>query len=146
MFGTVDVLDIIMDLDFVMFGIVDDVELSGVKNVTLFSYKQLRIATDEFSPVNKIGEGGFGSVYKVCDGREYCFSKEVHLQDRPQQKTALATASALGDSILLIVALCFHSVCEEIAIGVADSQVDAWCFDHLLTQYISCHCCGNNSA
>lgn len=41
-----------------------DDELSGVKNVTLFSYKQLRIATDDFSPVNKIGEGGFGSVYK----------------------------------------------------------------------------------
>ncbi|KAM3343205.1 cold-responsive protein kinase 1 [Capsicum galapagoense] len=41
-----------------------DGELSGVKNVTLFSYKQLRIATNDFSPVNKIGEGGFGSVYK----------------------------------------------------------------------------------
>ncbi|XP_060198943.1 cold-responsive protein kinase 1 [Lycium barbarum] len=41
-----------------------DGELSGVKNVTLFSYKQLTIATDYFSPVNKIGEGGFGSVYK----------------------------------------------------------------------------------
>lgn len=40
-------------------------ELSGVKNVTLFSYKQLRIATDDFSTLNKIGEGGFGSVYKV---------------------------------------------------------------------------------
>ncbi|KAM3264164.1 hypothetical protein P3L10_001158 [Capsicum annuum] len=42
-------------------------ELSGVKNVTLLSYKQLRIATDEFSPVNKIGEGGFGSVYKCVN-------------------------------------------------------------------------------
>ncbi|XP_049402486.1 cold-responsive protein kinase 1 [Solanum stenotomum] len=41
-----------------------DDELSGVKNVTLFSHKQLRIATDDFSTLNKIGEGGFGSVYK----------------------------------------------------------------------------------
>lgn len=39
-------------------------ELSGVHNVVLFSYKELRIATDDFSPLNKIGEGGFGSVYK----------------------------------------------------------------------------------
>ncbi|KAL6547006.1 Cold-responsive protein kinase 1 [Orobanche minor] len=39
-------------------------ELSGVHNVNLYSYKELRIATDDFSPVNKIGEGGFGSVYK----------------------------------------------------------------------------------
>ncbi|KAL0282616.1 UNVERIFIED_CONTAM: Cold-responsive protein kinase [Sesamum angustifolium] len=28
------------------------------------SYKELQIATENFSPANKIGEGGFGSVYK----------------------------------------------------------------------------------
>ncbi|KAI3466351.1 hypothetical protein Pfo_023014 [Paulownia fortunei] len=39
-------------------------ELSGVHNVSLYSYKELRIATNDFSPVNKIGEGGFGSVFK----------------------------------------------------------------------------------
>lgn len=31
----------------------------------LFSYKELRIATEDFRPANKIGEGGFGSVFKV---------------------------------------------------------------------------------
>lgn len=41
-----------------------DEELSGIHNVNLYSYKELRIATDNFSPVNKIGEGGFGPVYK----------------------------------------------------------------------------------
>lgn len=40
-------------------------ELSGVTNVNLYSYKELRIATNDFSPANKIGEGGFGSVFKV---------------------------------------------------------------------------------
>ncbi|KAL7130652.1 hypothetical protein ABFS83_13G149100 [Erythranthe nasuta] len=39
-------------------------ELTGVDNVTLYTYKELRIATNDFSPANKIGEGGFGSVYK----------------------------------------------------------------------------------
>ncbi|CAA7052517.1 unnamed protein product [Microthlaspi erraticum] len=29
-----------------------------------FSLKQLKVATDDFDPLNKIGEGGFGSVYK----------------------------------------------------------------------------------
>ncbi|WZZ03855.1 hypothetical protein YC2023_089776 [Brassica napus] len=29
-----------------------------------FSLKQLKVATDNFDPLNKIGEGGFGSVYK----------------------------------------------------------------------------------
>ncbi|XP_051128304.1 cold-responsive protein kinase 1 [Andrographis paniculata] len=39
-------------------------ELSGVDNVNLYTYKELKIATDDFSPGNKVGEGGFGSVYK----------------------------------------------------------------------------------
>lgn len=34
--------------------------------------------------------------------------------------------SSVGDSILLIVALCFHSVFEGIAIGVAETKADAW--------------------
>lgn len=39
--------------------------LSDIKNINLYSYKELRVATEDFSPANKIGEGGFGSVYKV---------------------------------------------------------------------------------
>ena len=41
------------------------IELSGIKNINLYTYKELRFATDNFSQDNKIGEGGFGSVYKV---------------------------------------------------------------------------------
>jgi len=41
------------------------INISGIHNVKLYSYKELRNATDDFSQANKIGEGGFGSVYKV---------------------------------------------------------------------------------
>ncbi|XP_027342402.1 cold-responsive protein kinase 1 isoform X1 [Abrus precatorius] len=41
-----------------------DEDISGIHNVRLYTYKELRNATEEFSPANKIGEGGFGSVYK----------------------------------------------------------------------------------
>ncbi|GAV78673.1 Pkinase domain-containing protein [Cephalotus follicularis] len=49
----------------------EDEELSSIQNVKLYSYKELRIATEGFNPVNKIGEGGFGSVYKghLKDGK-----------------------------------------------------------------------------
>ena len=40
-------------------------DLSSFQNVNLYTYKELDIATERFSPANKIGEGGFGSVYKV---------------------------------------------------------------------------------
>ncbi|KAG0477149.1 hypothetical protein HPP92_013990 [Vanilla planifolia] len=36
----------------------------GVKVIRTYSYKELQNATDDFSPANKVGEGGFGSVYK----------------------------------------------------------------------------------
>ncbi|KAG2678230.1 hypothetical protein I3843_12G135800 [Carya illinoinensis] len=39
---------------------------------------------------------------------------------------SVAAVDSLGDSILLIVALCFHSVFEGIAIGVADTKANAW--------------------
>lgn len=31
----------------------------------IYSYKDLKDATDNFSEENKLGEGGFGDVYKV---------------------------------------------------------------------------------
>ncbi|XP_042512665.1 zinc transporter 1-like [Macadamia integrifolia] len=34
--------------------------------------------------------------------------------------------SSFGDTLLLILALCFHSVFEGIAVGVADTKADAW--------------------
>ncbi|XP_042752550.2 probable LRR receptor-like serine/threonine-protein kinase RFK1 isoform X2 [Lactuca sativa] len=39
-------------------------------NTISFSFKQLKSATDNFNPSNKIGEGGFGAVYKgtLSDG------------------------------------------------------------------------------
>ncbi|KAF6139549.1 hypothetical protein GIB67_015506 [Kingdonia uniflora] len=40
-----------------------DEEVSGISNVTMYTYKELKIATENFSPTKKIGEGGFGSVY-----------------------------------------------------------------------------------
>uniref|UniRef100_A0A7C9AHE2 Protein kinase domain-containing protein n=1 Tax=Opuntia streptacantha TaxID=393608 RepID=A0A7C9AHE2_OPUST len=41
-----------------------DEESAAIQNVKLYTYKELRAATDDFCPTNKIGEGGFGSVYK----------------------------------------------------------------------------------
>ncbi|CAD5181997.1 putative serine/threonine-protein kinase [Musa acuminata AAA Group] len=37
---------------------------SSEKNIKLFSYIELKSATDNFHPSNKIGRGGFGTVYK----------------------------------------------------------------------------------
>ncbi|KAF7145200.1 hypothetical protein RHSIM_Rhsim04G0013600 [Rhododendron simsii] len=67
---------------------------------------------------------GRGGSNGVTTGSQY----QGH--DNPHShfvKAPVATsATSLGDSILLIVALCFHSVFEGIAIGVAETKADAW--------------------
>ncbi|KAA0063040.1 putative serine/threonine-protein kinase isoform X1 [Cucumis melo var. makuwa] len=39
-------------------------EISNIPNVRLYSYEELRKATENFRSENKLGQGGFGSVYK----------------------------------------------------------------------------------
>lgn len=41
-----------------------DEEVSGIQNVIMYTYNELKTATENFSLANKVGEGGFGSVYK----------------------------------------------------------------------------------
>ncbi|XP_008806824.2 cold-responsive protein kinase 1-like isoform X2 [Phoenix dactylifera] len=39
-------------------------DIPGIENVRIYSYNELRNATGDFSTANKVGEGGFGSVYR----------------------------------------------------------------------------------
>lgn len=41
-----------------------DLEGTSLRNIKTFSYNELRVATDFFHQRNKIGRGGFGTVYK----------------------------------------------------------------------------------
>ncbi|GFQ03190.1 probable LRR receptor-like serine/threonine-protein kinase at1g07650 [Phtheirospermum japonicum] len=53
-----------------LFLILAVIELRGLDLRTGFTYRQIKAATNNFDPANKIGEGGFGSVYKgtLLDG------------------------------------------------------------------------------
>ncbi|XXG68675.1 hypothetical protein AAC387_Pa06g1706 [Persea americana] len=64
-----------------------------------FSYSELKTATKEFNPANKLGEGGFGPVYKgaLTDGRVIAvkqLSVASH-QGKSQFVTEIATISAV---------------------------------------------------
>jgi hypothetical protein len=42
----------------------EDLDENG-SDLIVFSYLAIKVATDNFSEENKLGEGGFGAVYKV---------------------------------------------------------------------------------
>ncbi|KAJ4765472.1 Protein kinase family protein [Rhynchospora pubera] len=49
----------------------DDLEMAGTHFTQIFSYEELKEATNGFSPLKELGDGGFGAVYKgkLRDGR-----------------------------------------------------------------------------
>ncbi|XP_030962004.1 probable LRR receptor-like serine/threonine-protein kinase At1g56140 isoform X3 [Quercus lobata] len=78
----------------------DDEELLGIDAKTFtFSYAELKTATEDFIPDNKLGEGGFGPVFKgtLNDGRVIAvkqLSVTSH-QGKNQFLTEIATISAV---------------------------------------------------
>ncbi|KAF7086944.1 hypothetical protein CFC21_090185 [Triticum aestivum] len=70
----------------------------GVGSVKLFSYKELDRATARFHQSNKIGEGGYGPVYKgtLKDGTAVAV-KVLSLQSRQGAKEFLSELMAISD-------------------------------------------------
>ncbi|XP_028078446.1 probable LRR receptor-like serine/threonine-protein kinase At1g56140 isoform X4 [Camellia sinensis] len=64
-----------------------------------FSYAELRAATEDFNPANKLGEGGFGPVYKgTLNDRRVVAVKQLSVashQGKNQFVTEIATISAV---------------------------------------------------
>ncbi|KAA3467298.1 putative LRR receptor-like serine/threonine-protein kinase isoform X2 [Gossypium australe] len=78
----------------------DDEEFLGIDaRPYTFSYAKLKAATEDFSPANKLGEGGFGPVYKgrLDDGRAIAVKQlsAVSRQGKSQFVTEIATISAV---------------------------------------------------
>lgn len=65
---------------------VEIAELLGIDVRTFtFSYAELKTATEEFSPANKLGEGGFGPVFKVSgwtyvSGQQFSWLSDITLE------------------------------------------------------------------
>ncbi|KAG1348062.1 putative LRR receptor-like serine/threonine-protein kinase [Cocos nucifera] len=64
-----------------------------------FTYMELKTATESFSPINKLGEGGFGPVFKgkLSDGRTVAVKRlsVASRQGKLQFMTEIATVSAV---------------------------------------------------
>ncbi|PQM39283.1 putative LRR receptor-like serine/threonine-protein kinase [Prunus yedoensis var. nudiflora] len=81
----------------------DDEDLLGLgPRPNTFSYAELRAATEDFNPSNKLGEGGYGPVYKgtLSDGRsldQALFGRnDLHLDWPTRFNILLGTARGLA--------------------------------------------------
>ncbi|WZY77990.1 hypothetical protein YC2023_024374 [Brassica napus] len=92
----------------------DDAELLSmdVKPYT-FAYSELKSATQDFNPSNKLGEGGFGSVYRgnLADGREIAVKMlSVGSQHGKGQFVAeiIAISSVLHRNLVKLYGCCYE--------------------------------------
>ncbi|KAK9949635.1 hypothetical protein M0R45_005152 [Rubus argutus] len=84
----------------------DDKEQYGIDVGPLtFNFSELKIATNDFDPANKLGEGGFGPVYRgtLNDGRVVAVKQlsTASRQGKNQFVTEIATISAVQHNNLV---------------------------------------------
>jgi serine/threonine protein kinase len=75
------------------------------KNIRLFSYAELRSATDNFNRTNKVGRGGFGTVYKVVFVSSIIYRKKNKCRYFLLNLNVLCSLSLrlLGNLVLLLL-------------------------------------------
>ncbi|ESR49880.1 putative receptor-like protein kinase [Citrus sinensis] len=82
------------------------------RQLLMDSYAELSKATDNFSPANKIGEGGFGIVYKGILGknRTEVAVKVINLEQKGASKSFVAECKALRNirhrNLIKIITIC----------------------------------------
>ncbi|KAI3958165.1 hypothetical protein MKW98_020807 [Papaver atlanticum] len=108
-----------------------------------FSYKQIKAATKDFKPANKIGEGGFGSG-KLPDGREIAV-KVISPNSTQGEKEFLSEINTVS-SHPNIVELFGHCVArdnkgyiapEYLKHGYLTEKADVYCFGVVVLELMS---------
>ncbi|RLM77890.1 hypothetical protein C2845_PM12G21630 [Panicum miliaceum] len=73
--------------------------LLNLENLRLFSYKEIRAATNNFDRRNKLGRGGFGTVYKGVWGDGTAFAAKVLCSESEQGiKEFLAEIESISEA------------------------------------------------
>ncbi|PON45321.1 Serine/threonine protein kinase [Trema orientale] len=78
-----------------------------------FQLKELRRATSNFNPKNKLGKGGFGTVYKGVIGDKVVAVKRVSKDSRQGQQEFIAEVTTIGSlshrNLVKLIGWCYES-------------------------------------
>ncbi|KAF8659955.1 hypothetical protein HU200_058037 [Digitaria exilis] len=127
--------------------------LSGIyseKNIRLFSYAELRSATDNFNRTKKVGRGGFGTVYKgtIRNGREVAV-KVLSAESRQGIREFLTEIDVISNvkhpNLVELVGCCVEANNRILVYEyLQNSSLDRALFSCLISN-LSCASTGSNS-
>ncbi|KAA8515281.1 hypothetical protein F0562_018489 [Nyssa sinensis] len=91
-----------------------DLEVHSLGNIKHFSYNELRTATQNFHPSNKIGRGGFGTVYKgVLKNGLQVAVKTLSAESKQGMREFLAEIDTIANikhqNLVELVGCCVHN-------------------------------------
>ncbi|PIA55349.1 hypothetical protein AQUCO_00800240v1 [Aquilegia coerulea] len=109
-------------------------EISTVESLQ-FDFDTIRVATNEFSDANKLGEGGFGSVYKgrLSNGRDMAvkrLSKTSSQGDVEFKNEVLLMANLQHRNLVRLLGFCLKGT-ERLLVYefIANASLDKFIFD-----------------
>ncbi|KAK1389267.1 hypothetical protein POM88_017445 [Heracleum sosnowskyi] len=107
--------------------LIDNNEVSNIQNITLYSYKELQTACGNFGAVNKIGMGGFGSVYKgkLKDGTLVAVKvlSEESTQGIQEFLTEITTISAIEhENLVKLYGCCVEGIHRILVYGFLENN------------------------
>uniref|UniRef100_A0A804KIH8 Cysteine-rich receptor-like protein kinase 10 n=1 Tax=Musa acuminata subsp. malaccensis TaxID=214687 RepID=A0A804KIH8_MUSAM len=106
--------------------------ITGVESL-LFDLSTLRLATANFSEENRLGEGGFGAVYKgrLPDGREIAVKKLLYAGRglRELQNELLLVAKLQHRNLVRLLGVCFEDEKMIVYEYVPNRSLDKFLFD-----------------
>ncbi|RDX71317.1 Cysteine-rich receptor-like protein kinase 10 [Mucuna pruriens] len=90
-----------------------DIQKMAAQEQKIFAYETLAAATKNFSAIHKLGEGGFGPVYKgkLNDGREIAVKKLSHTSNQGKKEfmnEAKLLARVQHRNVVNLVGYCVH--------------------------------------
>ncbi|RZC89369.1 hypothetical protein C5167_029272 [Papaver somniferum] len=106
-----------------------------------FKFDIISTATDNFSEANKLGEGGFGSVYKgtLSDGQEIAvkrLSEDSGQGDQEFKNEVLLLAKLEHKNLVRLLGFCLHGQEKLLIYELMNASLDQFIFDTLKQTYL----------
>ncbi|XP_026437107.1 cysteine-rich receptor-like protein kinase 10 isoform X2 [Papaver somniferum] len=121
-----------------------DQDISSAESLQ-FNFDAINIATDHFSEANKLGQGGFGTVYKgtLSDGQEIAvkrLSKSSGQGDQEFKNEVLLLAKLQHRNLVRLLGFCLHGQEKLLVYELMNSSLDHFIFDNMKRTCLDWEC------